>query len=324
MSLKRAAFCNSLIMSILLLFASGTAFAQATRTWVSGVGDDANPCSRTAPCKTWAGAISKTATGGMINCIDPGGFGAVTITKSITISCKHVEGSSLASLSNGIVINGAGIDVVLRGLDIDGSPTASPGLNGIRFLQGASLIVEDCVIRDFKGAAPNGYGIIIMNSSLVANVHVINSNISGNGTGTTGAGIQIAPSGTGGAKVTITNSVFSSNVVGVRADSASTSGVIWVTATDTTVAGAPYHGFVALGTGGQVRMMLNRVVSANNLGEGLRSAGANAAIRIGSSVVTGNGTGLAAASSGQILSYENNQINGNMADGSATAAAALN
>ena len=66
--------------------------AQATRTWVSGVGDDVNPCSRTAPCKTFAGAISKTATGGEINCLDPGGFGAVTITKSIQILCEYRHG----------------------------------------------------------------------------------------------------------------------------------------------------------------------------------------------------------------------------------------
>jgi hypothetical protein len=68
------------------------AYAQASRTWVSGVGDDANPCSRTAPCKTFAGAISKTAVNGEINCLDPGGFGAVTITKSITIDCHEVFG----------------------------------------------------------------------------------------------------------------------------------------------------------------------------------------------------------------------------------------
>src|SRR5689334_6924997 len=79
------------------------AHAQATRTWVSGVGDDANPCSRTAPCKTFAGAISKTATGGEINCIDPGGFGAVTITKSIQIICL-VEAGVLVSGTNGIVV----------------------------------------------------------------------------------------------------------------------------------------------------------------------------------------------------------------------------
>jgi hypothetical protein len=320
MSHEKSALRNSLIISVLLLLASGSAFAQATRTWVSGVGDDANPCSRTAPCKTWAGAISKTAAGGVINCIDPAGFGAVTITKSMTISCKHVEGADLASSTTGVIINGADIDVVLRGLDIDGGVPASPGINGIRFLQGSSLIVEDCVIRDFGSAAPNGNGIIVNNTSLIAEIHVVNSNITGNGSGTGGAGIQVVPSGTGGAKVTITNSIFSNNTVGVRADSAATSGAIDVTVTETTATGAPYHGFVALGTGGTVRMMLNRVVSASNLGEGVRSVGANAVVRIGSSVVTGNGTGLA-VSGGQIQSYGNNQINGNTVDGSATSVA---
>ena len=312
---KKSAFFSTLIVAVLLLLASGSAFAQATRTWVSGVGDDVNPCSRTAPCKTFAGAISKTAAGGTINCLDPGGFGAVTIVKSITISCKHVEGGDLAG-GNAVVINGAGIDVVLRGLEIYG---VSPPSNGIRFVQGASLTVEDCTIRRFNAA--NSNGISIANSSLIADIHIVNSNVTSNGNGTTGAGLQIAPTGTGGANVTITNSIFSNNVVGVRADSAATTGVIWVTATDTTVAGAPFHGFAALGTGGQVRMMLNRVVAANNLGEGLRSVGANAAIRIGSSVVTGNGTGLVVGSGGQILSYGNNQINGNTVDGTATAVA---
>ena len=306
---------------LLLLFASGGAFAQATRTWVSGLGDDVNPCSRTAPCKTWAGAISKTAASGMINCLDAAGFGTVTITKSITISCEHVEGSALASSTTGIIINGAGIDVVLRGLDIDGSPTTAPGVNGIRFLQGASLIVEDCVIRDFGAAAPNGNGIIVNNTALVADIHIVNSRISGNGNGTGGAGIQVIPSGTGGARVTVTGSVLSGNTVGIRADSASTTGAISVTATDTTVAGAPYHGIVALGSGGQVRMMLNRVVATNNLGDGVRSVGSRAAIRIGSSVVAANGNGFVAASGGQILSYGNNQVNDNTVDGSATAVA---
>src|SRR3954471_2162619 len=96
------------------------AHAQATRTWVSGVGDDASPCSRTAPCKTFAGAISKTAPAGEINCLDPGGFGAVTITKSMTIDCSETFGSVLVSGTNGIVISGAGIKVTLRNLDIQG------------------------------------------------------------------------------------------------------------------------------------------------------------------------------------------------------------
>src|SRR6202051_5247847 len=100
--------------------AISVAKGQATRTWVSGVGDDVNPCSRTAPCKTFAGAISKTATGGEINVLDPGGFGAVTITKAITISSESFEGGVLVSGTNGIVVvAGPNDDVVLRGLVLE-------------------------------------------------------------------------------------------------------------------------------------------------------------------------------------------------------------
>src|SRR5438876_4760855 len=90
---------------VLLLAGATSSFGQATRTWVSGVGDDANPCSRTAPCKTFAGAISRTATKGEINCLDPGGFGGVTITKAITINCHYTEGGVLVSGTNAIVVN---------------------------------------------------------------------------------------------------------------------------------------------------------------------------------------------------------------------------
>src|ERR1700759_549284 len=101
--------------------ASAPANAQATRTWVSGVGDDANPCSRTAPCKTFAGAISKTAASGEINVLDPGGFGAVTITKAISITSQNFEAGVLVSGTDGIVVSaGANDNVVLSGLDIEG------------------------------------------------------------------------------------------------------------------------------------------------------------------------------------------------------------
>lgn len=142
------------IIGVGLVLCSATlASAQATRTWVSGVGDDANPCSRTAPCKTFAGAISKTAAGGEINTLDSGGFGTLTITKSITIVNEGSIGGVLASGGiNGFNINdinGAGIHVVLRGLDINGAGTTL-GLNGIRFLTGASLTVENCRIYGFS------------------------------------------------------------------------------------------------------------------------------------------------------------------------------
>src|SRR5688572_32386552 len=100
--MRRIALLAVVTGLFLPFLASLPAHAQATRTWVSGVGDDANPCSRTAPCKTFAGAISKTAAGGEINCLDPGGFGAVTITKSITIDCEDTQGSILASATNGV------------------------------------------------------------------------------------------------------------------------------------------------------------------------------------------------------------------------------
>src|SRR5258708_3572762 len=116
------------------LLAAAPANAQATRTWVSGVGDDANPCSRTAPCKTFAGAISKTAPAGEINCLDPGGFGAVTITKSMTISCDIGTAGVLVSGTNGIVFAGGANDYLyLKGLDIEGFGT---GLSGVLFNSG--------------------------------------------------------------------------------------------------------------------------------------------------------------------------------------------
>ena len=113
----------------------GPASAQATRTWVSGVGDDVNPCSRTAPCKTFAGAISKTAAGGEINCLDPGGLGTVTITKSMTINCREILGSILASGVPGITINATAVGsrVIVRGIQINGvqcTAVAAPSASG--------------------------------------------------------------------------------------------------------------------------------------------------------------------------------------------------
>src|SRR5918992_4081169 len=124
-------------IALIALAIPASASAQATRTWVSGVGDDANPCSHTAPCKTFAGAISKTAAKGEINCLDPGGFGGVTITKSLAIKCQYTEGGVLVSGTNAIVVNAATTDnITLRGLDINGIGT---GLNAIRILQARSV-----------------------------------------------------------------------------------------------------------------------------------------------------------------------------------------
>ena len=147
-------------------------FAQATRTWVSGVGDDVNPCSRTAPCKTFAGAISKTATAGEINIIDPGGYGAVTITKSMTIDGNGSFGSILASGTNGVVINAPGGVVTLRHLFINGTGTTL-GINGVRIISAKKVIIEDCFISNFsqKGVDINTTDscAVIMNNVTIHN-----------------------------------------------------------------------------------------------------------------------------------------------------------
>src|SRR5271154_4646234 len=121
--MKKLVLTISSAVMLPLLFVM-PASAQATRTWISGVGDDVNPCSRTAPCKTFAGAISKTAAGGEIDCLDPGGFGAVTITKSITLDCGGGVGGEVGSIlvtgTNGITINGAGAQVKIRNITING------------------------------------------------------------------------------------------------------------------------------------------------------------------------------------------------------------
>src|SRR5882762_6166979 len=145
--MRRFALLTLAIGLFLPVLASAPALAQATRTWVSGVGDDANPCSRTAPCKTFAGAISKTAAAGEINCLDPGGFGALTIAKSITVNCHDVLGSVLVSGTNAIIINAGAADrVVLRNIQILGLNT---GLAGVKILQAGSVSIEDCAITEF-------------------------------------------------------------------------------------------------------------------------------------------------------------------------------
>src|SRR5579862_2266979 len=144
-----------LMVVVGVLAVSSSARAQATRTWVSGVGDDANPCSRTAPCKTFTGAISKTAPAGEIDALDPGGFGAVTITKSITIDGGGgVIAGVLVSGTNGMVVEAGATDtVIIRHMDINGLGPTNGGLNGIDFVSGERLVIEDCKIYGFVDAA---------------------------------------------------------------------------------------------------------------------------------------------------------------------------
>jgi hypothetical protein len=192
--------------------AAAPAHAQATRTWVSGVGDDANPCSRTAPCKTYAGAISKTATNGEINCLDPGGFGSLTITKSISVVCDYTEGGVLASGVNGFILNApAGSRVTLKGHDVE---CVGTGLTGIRMLGvGVTLHIHKVQIRNCRGGFS---GIGIEPSSGAASVFIADSYITDNGTTATTGGILVKPTGTATANVHINNVQLEGNSSGVQ------------------------------------------------------------------------------------------------------------
>src|SRR3954454_8693813 len=194
--MRRTTLLASIFGFAIPLLAAASAQAQ-TRTWVSGVGDDLNPCSRTAPCKTFAGAISKTAAGGEINCLDPGGFGTVTITKSITIDCVGTMGSILGAGTNGVNVNDSAtatpgsIVVNLKNLSING---ASTGLIGINFTSGFSLHLDNVTIENFN--AGTAFGLRFAPSNAGSRfLHVNNSYFWNNGISpSTGGGILIQPS----------------------------------------------------------------------------------------------------------------------------------
>lgn len=290
MSTRRVVPVLFVLAAVVGLLVVSPAYAQATRTWVSGVGDDVNPCSRTAPCKTFAGAISKTAANGEISVLDPGGFGAVTITKAITINGDGTLAGILASLTNGVVINAAGntAQVILRNLSING---AGNGLDGIRFLQGRHLIVENCVVFGFTGdaldIAPSAgavFNITVRNTSFIRNGNGIRNSpaigttnssydrllISNN----TGDGI-IASGGT----VNVSNSVIDSNSNGISVSSSSV-----VNANDNVI--------------------------TSNTGNGINNSGST--VRYNNNNIHRNGTGIAGVGTHQ--TFANNTVIGNTTD----------
>jgi hypothetical protein len=265
---------------------SGVSQAQATRTWVSGVGDDANPCSRTAPCKTFAGAISKTATGGEIDALDPAGYGAVTITKGITIDGGGGQVASvLVSGTNGIVVQAGPTSVVtLRNLRINGiEGTGAGGLNGIRYLSGAALHVENCNIFGFTGD-----GINVATSTSGA-LFVTDTFLTNNGNG-----IQIAP----------TAGNVRSSLVRVRAH-------------DNSGFGFFLHPAAGAGAG---TVIDDSSALVNGTGIGVTGA----TLYLGNSVVIRNGVGVS-ITGGSVLSYKTNMIDGNSSgDGTPLAGIPLN
>ncbi|HWT11419.1 MAG TPA: hypothetical protein VN231_01550 [Allosphingosinicella sp.] len=309
---KRRALTAALLAAGYVAWAA-PASAQATRTWVSGVGDDVNPCSRTAPCKTFAGAISKTAAGGEINCLDPGGFGAVTIVKSMTINCLYTEGGALAG-GNGIVINAAATDVVvLRGLDIFG---VSPPSNGVRFVAGGALHIEDSIIRRFNAA--NSQGVSFQPSG-ASRLVIHRTTIADNGTGASGGGILVQPTGAGSARLTLVDVTLRDNANNnLRIDTTGSTGGATINIENSQ--------FIGSGTGvslnvpngtGSVAVMINGAY-VTLAGTGIAANGTNARIRVANSTITGNATGVSITGGANVNTFGNNRLEGNGADGTFT------
>jgi len=292
--------CFMLAAAALAFVAANPAHAQSARTWVSGVGDDFSAtCSRTAPCKTFAGAISKTTTGGEINCLDPGGFGTLTITKSLTVDCSGTNGNILASGTIGITINTdsmSGMIVRLRGLSINGTLTGSRGIqiNGTGTNDNA-ISIENCVVDGFTT-----FGI--QNSAKIGRL-LVKDTVVRNNFGTA-VGVAPAAGNVSTVKVTLDNvSTFDSSY-----GFAFGNGVQAVI--KNSIASGHVTGGVEADSGATVSVVSSIIIG--NLTGIVATAGST--IRVRDSDIAGNTTGL----SGTVQSHVNNSFLNNGAGGTLT------
>lgn len=282
-----------LVLAVCVLMV-GVAEAQATRTWVSGVGDDANPCSRTAPCKTYAGAISKTATGGEISTLDPGGFGAVTVTKSITIQGTGTLGSILNSgVSGGVIVNGAGVIVVLRDLSINGAGTTL-GTNGVRFVQGSKLIMERVNIQNQSGKC-----VSIEAAGTINLTDVTMSNCANIGYA---ALPTVAPATI---KTTLNNVKSFQNGTGVYIANGGIANIY-----DSVISNNTNSGLVSEQNSGTTTVNVKDTIISGN-GTGILAGNGASTTRLTNVSVFNNTTGFNFVGGGQIFTYGNNHIGGN-------------
>jgi hypothetical protein len=296
---------NAAKLLAVVVLGAGMMYGQASRTWVSGVGDDANPCSRTAPCKTFAGAISKTAPGGEIDALDPGGFGALTITKAITLDGGGGQVASvLVSGTNGIVVQAGANDVViLRNLRINGiAGTGAGGLNGVRFLSGKDLNIENCYIFGFT---QNGLDIAL-NQATAATVHVYHSVFKNN----TGVGIRATNAVAPSVKVAIDFTEVAIDNIGI--ESAANSNV---EVNDSMISGGVTSGIQADGGAASI-LAIDRSEVIMNAAGATASAGA-AVVTADTKYAYNTGTALN-QSAGTIFSYGTNRVHNNGAVGAST------
>jgi hypothetical protein len=295
----------------LALVVAPSLFAQATRTWVSGVGDDANPCSRTAPCKTFAGAISKTAAGGEISVLDPGGFGAINITKSITLNGAGTLASILFSGTNGVIVNGAGITVNIKDISLNGGTPVSPGVNGIRIIQAASVSVLSCDIFNYSNA-----GILderATGGTLTVRDTTIHNSIVFGGNQTT-FGIKQGPAAGSATNRMVVDNTHVFNITGTTAIGIFVSNGGKAVIKNSSIQNA-FQGLFVSGSGGAAEANVTNSSIFNNSAGVRVTAGGTA--RLDKVLITGNTVNGLDNGGGTIATFGNNSIAGNVGNNGA-------
>jgi len=298
-----------LILSSLLALALpiSPAHAQSARTFVSAFGNDANDCSRSTPCRTFQAAHDKTFPDGEITVLDTGGYGAVTIGKSISIVSQGAEATILVSGGvTGITVNaGAASYINLRGITIQG--IGFGGGTGLRFNTGFALTITNCVVRNHTGDG------IVFFPFTNANLAVSATLVADNG----GNGIHIVSTGTGAVNAALNRvEAYNNSQAGIFMDSGTT---LSATVAESVAANNGGDGFSALAFATVAEVMVTRSVAVNNRKNGILANGTGAVVLVGSSVMTRNSVGAMATGGGQVFSYGDNNIDRNTSsDGAPT------
>ena len=295
-------------------------------TYVASSGVNGNPCTRAQPCQTFQRAHDATNSGGVITVVDPGDYGNVTITKSISIVASGFPtgvGPGGGSISTpNITINAGPSDVVLlRGLNVDGTSEVA-GFGAITFHTGSKLLIHDCIVQNWLEGT--GLGAILFTPSAASFLVVTGSIISNNFSGSSGSGILVRPSGSGNARVNIERTVVEGNGFGIVADGTGSSGGINMTIADSVANNNINDGIIATtpSGGAPIGITITNTRSTNN-GFGMRSFGTNVTVRADRSTIIGNTTGLVAGSGGALLSAGTNVVEANGSNGAFSGAVSL-
>jgi hypothetical protein len=310
----------SLILYLSLIFGSSAVHAQNIRSWVAAAGSDAANCSFATPCASFTTAYAKTIPGGEITCFDSANFGGANITKSITINCDGARANAAVSTNNlgsFFITTAASDHVFLRGLDIDCSDV---GCDPVTFTGAGTLILDRLKLNNGTAPGggvqfvPNGPSKLIMTDSIIVR----------NGSPTQGAGVLVRPQAGGSAQVTLERLNVSANTFGVAADGTNSTAGINMTVADSVLASNFNDGLVAATSSGgaPIGVLVSNTKLTNN-GYGIRSIGPNVTVRVDGSKIVGNTTGLSALSGGALLTFGNNVVQANGANGAFSGPIAL-